>query len=386
MITTSSIESFTPYAADGEKVIPEASDYNNGSVPLDSLPAVWWNALNHRYSANIQNAKTDLNAVIGQLNACVSAAGLEPATAELVAALKLLPYPVGSIYMCMDALPPSAKFGGTWEQISQGRVLVGEGKGNDSKRESTFTVNQSAGFYDLQMHTHANTVNLSGGSVAISGTTGTQGGTSFSSVTNDIGGTGYAIATSSATPATATGAASSTIAAGAFAHEHSIPQQRVLFTSFVWDTSGTISTLVTQLAAVSPYWKDRTGKNISSYYFATPHVVVEGFDAYITPTPNVNSAVVPKTTTDGVNIPGSNYKLPTHTHTISTAHTHTGYLPVHAHTTYLPTHSHSFSGTANLSGASVSITNASAGSGALAGTAGGNMQPFLVCYIWQRTA
>lgn len=36
-------------------------------------------------------------------------------------------YPVGSIYMCMDSKSPSDKFGGTWEQISKGRMLIGAG-------------------------------------------------------------------------------------------------------------------------------------------------------------------------------------------------------------------------------------------------------------------
>ena len=36
-----------------------------------------------------------------------------------------LVYPVGSIYMSVNSTNPSTLFGGTWEQISQGRVLQG---------------------------------------------------------------------------------------------------------------------------------------------------------------------------------------------------------------------------------------------------------------------
>jgi microcystin-dependent protein len=34
-------------------------------------------------------------------------------------------YPIGSIYLSVNATNPSKYFGGTWEQISQGRTLVG---------------------------------------------------------------------------------------------------------------------------------------------------------------------------------------------------------------------------------------------------------------------
>lgn len=36
-------------------------------------------------------------------------------------------YPVGSIYMNVNPTNPSTLFGGTWERISQGRCLMGEG-------------------------------------------------------------------------------------------------------------------------------------------------------------------------------------------------------------------------------------------------------------------
>lgn len=34
-------------------------------------------------------------------------------------------YPKGSIYMSMDSTSPSTLFGGTWEPLDEGRVLIG---------------------------------------------------------------------------------------------------------------------------------------------------------------------------------------------------------------------------------------------------------------------
>ena len=36
-----------------------------------------------------------------------------------------VPYPVGAIYLSIDSTNPGVLFGGTWEQIAQGRTLVG---------------------------------------------------------------------------------------------------------------------------------------------------------------------------------------------------------------------------------------------------------------------
>lgn len=40
-----------------------------------------------------------------------------------------LVYPVGSIYMSVNSVSPATLFGGTWEQIGQGRTLFGAGNG-----------------------------------------------------------------------------------------------------------------------------------------------------------------------------------------------------------------------------------------------------------------
>lgn len=43
----------------------------------------------------------------------------------LINAARLAAWPVGSIYMSMNATSPGALFGGTWERIAYGRMLIG---------------------------------------------------------------------------------------------------------------------------------------------------------------------------------------------------------------------------------------------------------------------
>ena len=45
--------------------------------------------------------------------------------APIVNAAKLAAWPVGSIYMSMVATSPATLFGGTWERVANGRMLIG---------------------------------------------------------------------------------------------------------------------------------------------------------------------------------------------------------------------------------------------------------------------
>ena len=45
--------------------------------------------------------------------------------APIVNAAKLAAWPVGSIYMSMIATSPATLFGGTWERVANGRMLIG---------------------------------------------------------------------------------------------------------------------------------------------------------------------------------------------------------------------------------------------------------------------
>ena len=58
-------------------------------------------------------------------------------------------YPLGSIYLSTSDLNPSTFFGGLWEQIAQGKTLIGVGTGTDINEVSkTFAVGDTGGEYE----------------------------------------------------------------------------------------------------------------------------------------------------------------------------------------------------------------------------------------------
>lgn len=57
-------------------------------------------------------------------------------------------FPVGSVFLSVDNTNPQIRFGGNWEQIAQGKFLVGVGTGTDDNNISkTFVAEGNSGEY-----------------------------------------------------------------------------------------------------------------------------------------------------------------------------------------------------------------------------------------------
>lgn len=56
-------------------------------------------------------------------------------------------FPINSIVLRYDSNNPSLSYGGTWEQIGQGRFIVGVGTGKGDDSDKTFSLGNSAGMY-----------------------------------------------------------------------------------------------------------------------------------------------------------------------------------------------------------------------------------------------
>lgn len=77
-------------------------------------------------------------------------------------------YPIGSIYLSVNATNPSKYFGGTWVAWGTGRAPVGV----DTTQTEFSTVEKTGGSKDLQEHTHTLTLEANSCSYGEGGTTG----------------------------------------------------------------------------------------------------------------------------------------------------------------------------------------------------------------------
>ena len=64
-----------------------------------------------------------------------------------------VPYPIGAIYLSVDSTNPSKLFGGTWQQIAQGRTLVGV----DTSQTEFNTVKKTGG---EKTHNHLTSIGI----------------------------------------------------------------------------------------------------------------------------------------------------------------------------------------------------------------------------------
>ena len=97
------------------------------------------------------------NAAVGTVTIPTLTIGV-PSTSPNINLLSV--YPVGSIYMSVASTNPSSLFGGTWEALAPGRVLMGAGDSSypagSTGGEATHTLTVS----EMPAHTHSVTGNV----------------------------------------------------------------------------------------------------------------------------------------------------------------------------------------------------------------------------------
>lgn len=98
----------------------------------------------------------------------VTPASLSTLLTQIYAQAKLDAHPVGSIYESTDSTSPATLFGGTWEAMDAGRVLVAQGK---AATGTTFTAGATGG---EETHT-LTTSELPVTDISVSGTTSSAG-------------------------------------------------------------------------------------------------------------------------------------------------------------------------------------------------------------------
>ena len=235
-------------------------------------------------------------------------------------------YPVGSIYMTTDKNNPELKWEGTtWIAWGSGKVPVGV----DASDSAFNTVERTGGSKEMQSHSHAFKPSGTLSSIVLSGTA-TEAKTGIS--------LGSTSATGTISSVNATGTISETTSTMKTAGKHSH--------YLTWEKDG------------------QSGTN-------TNRVYANGKGASL--------GTAPGTSEDGA-----------HTHTMN-AHTHTFTPTAHTHTFTPKTHTHTI--TENAHKHSVTV---GAHSHTFTGTNGeteftgsgyeGNLQPYITCYMWKRTA
>lgn len=139
---------------DALQFINSSDDKKEEIIPLDwgniqgtlSNQTDLWNALTARVTTQVYNA------AINAINANIASINTDLATKVNNDDLFKKVYPVGSIYISINAANPGTIFTGTtWEAYGQGRVLVGVGTGNDGTNTQTFVSGETGGEYKHQL-------------------------------------------------------------------------------------------------------------------------------------------------------------------------------------------------------------------------------------------
>ena len=304
-------------------------------------------------------------------------------------------YPIGSIYMSTSGSNPSSFLGGTWVAWGSGRVPVGVNTADANFNTVEKTGGESSHTLTVaEMPSHSHTFNgstvTSGGnsvtpSATFKGTAVTSGG---NSVTPTASFTGKAVSTgnNSSTPtASFTGKAVNTGNQSA-GHTHSIPAlSGVTSETGEHDHGLRITTggdFVVPVGVGTGQTYQGSGSAGAHWFTGSVRTTFNGKHSHTLTTNANTSGGISTNHTHSVTASGSvALASTTHSHTITPSGTVT--LSNTSHT-----HSMTAAGSVALSNTSHthSVTAAGSNSNTGGGAAHNNLQPYITCYMWKRTA
>ena len=91
-------------------------------------------------------------------------------------------YPIGSIYMSVNATSPATLFGGTWEALDQGRVLIGAGTSHPAGEEGGEETHKLT---SSEMPSHGHSLSVSGSTTSAGSHSHSRGDMNISGYINN---------------------------------------------------------------------------------------------------------------------------------------------------------------------------------------------------------
>ena len=138
MITCQCAEAMRTYATQSSYLTPIPNvNIDRGVIPLDSLPADWWNWLWHNITLNEGYIVQFINSVFSEINSVLSAAGVSPSTAsttDLRDAIQALAHVVATSLVPGSVL--SSTLSGKLNVIADGTATI-NGLGTPSDLQTT---------------------------------------------------------------------------------------------------------------------------------------------------------------------------------------------------------------------------------------------------------
>lgn len=151
MIANNPMSPVCEYATDSQyKEAPNQEQLSCGVIPLDSLPAEWWNYLWGNANQQINNGVVALNNVIAEIINVMSAAGISPVsecTDQLKTSIQLLAQCIGTSTKA-GAVKSSSTCGQV--SISDTGIMTANGLGNASNLTTTNKGNVVAAINELK--------------------------------------------------------------------------------------------------------------------------------------------------------------------------------------------------------------------------------------------